>query len=98
MAKNGLTVDTEELQIYGDYLISSKSKIEELLDALNNKMENITNGWKDQDGQAFKEKFTSFITEAKTIDIEIEELGTFAKSNASQYDKILKESWDEMGD
>lgn len=98
MAKSGLNVDTGQLNEYGDYLITCKKNIEELLDKLNSKMGNITNGWKDEDGAAFKEKFSTFITDAKTIDVEIEELGQFAKKNASQYDTILSESLQEMGD
>ncbi len=98
MSKSGLNVDTGKLNEYGDYLITSKETIEDLLDKLNSKMGNITNGWKDEDGTAFKEKFSTFITDAKVIDVEIEELGQFAKKNASQYDAILNESIQEMGD
>lgn len=98
MAKSGLNVDTGQLNEYGDYLITSKDTIEELLNNLDSKMGTITNGWKDSDGAAFKEKFSSFIKDAKVIDVEIEELGQFAKKNASQYDAILNESIQEMGD
>ena len=38
MAKSGLNVDTGQLNEYGDYLITSKDNIEELLNNLDSKI------------------------------------------------------------
>lgn len=93
-----LNVDTEMLQTYGTYLEGLRTTLDGLLDTLNTEMTSITNGWKDKDGEAFKSKFSGFITESKKISEEINSLGTYAKAEASKYDTILSESIKMMGE
>ncbi len=93
-----LKVDTELLSTYGAYLENLKTTLDDLLDSLNTQMASITNGWSDNDGIAFKEKFSDFVKESKKISDEINELGKYAKTEASKYDTILAESIVMMGE
>lgn len=93
-----LNVDTTQLITYGNYLVSSKATLDTCLDSLNTKMDTITSGWKDEDGEAFKSKFSLFITEAKKINTEIESLGNYAVKVAAKYETLLAESLKLMGE
>ena len=52
-----LYIETEQLKKYGDRLLTSKANLEMYLTELNNAVTNITDGWNDDCGVNFKEKF-----------------------------------------
>lgn len=93
-----LFVNTEELESFGNYLISTKEELDLLLKDLNNKMSGISNGWNDQEGNYFVSKFNSFIMEANKISTEVDKLGKYAKQISGDYNKILNDSLTKMGD
>lgn len=97
-SSNSLNVDTSQLVAYGNYLISCKETLDSCLDSLNTKMAGITNGWKDEDGEAFKSKFSFFVTEAKKINVEVASLGNYAVKTALKYENVLEKSLELMGD
>lgn len=93
-----LFVKTEELQNFGDYLINLKVDLDELLADLDTQMSQITTAWKDAQGADFVLKFNNFVKEAAVISTEINSLGSYAKSISANYNKILTEALNKMGE
>ncbi len=83
---------TDDLDSYATYLNESKTKLDGLLSELKTEMSAITNGWADQDGALFKEKFDSFISEANKINAELETLSSFVTGESGVYSSILADS------
>ncbi len=91
-ATGSLLVDTGTLATYGDYLIGTEETLNTLLDGLDKAMKGLSSSWNDAASAELISGFSTFITSAKGIGTDLKALGTFAKSQATKYDDILKNS------
>ena len=98
-----LYIETEQLKKYGDRLLTSKANLEMYLTELNNAVTNITDGWNDDCGVNFKEKFADFVRDSKRICASIENIGKYLYDNDSEsgiisdYEKIVNDTLKDMG-
>ena len=97
MDTSRLNVNTESLTTYANYLIESKTNLNNKLDELNNCMSTITTGWNDTDGHNFASSFSSFIKEARKISDEAGKLGDFAKKESEKYDAAVNRAIRKFG-
>ena len=98
MDANKLSVNTEELTTYAQYLVGTKKDLNDQLDDLKKKMDTISEGWSDQDGIAFQASFAKFIEEARKISDETGKLGEFAKKESDKYDSAITKALKKFGE
>ena len=85
-----LEVRTGELSAIGTSLKSSSEQLATAMTNLESQMSGITEGWKDSEGAAFSSKFQAFITEAKSINSDLESLGKLVETVATKYYNTVK--------
>ena len=93
---DSLKVNTETLTEYGNYLKSSVTTLDAKLGALDTNNSSVTNSWLDEVGTMYKDKFSSFINDAKKINVEIEKLANYALDISSRYETILQDHYSRM--
>lgn len=93
---DSLMVKTAIIDSYGNSLIAYSSILDTKLAQLESKMNTLSGAWKDDNSPVFISNFSKFITDAKTIDADLKDLGNFLKEMAEKYDLAVSNALSRM--